>query len=287
MFENLNQPYPFNNNFKHNLRTIVLVSMGFMLLVLYFQPFGINFMTSMTDGYFVLAMGIASAAVLFTSTLILPGMFQALFNPNGWTIKKELIWNLCMFVTLAFGFTVTAIFFDIQGLLSVTLFRSGALAVLPLLLFNLLNYNSSLKVKVAKAIDSGRQWFNEEQQKPSGEPPTETVHFQSQNGRDIFSRELKDIVLIQSASNYIEIFYREGAKIRKQLIRQTLQKAEANMEKFDVIKKCHRRCLINMKQIKRLSGTASNYVLEVDGLDFDIPLARHKVAEFRKLLSFT
>ena len=57
MFENLNQPYPFNNNFKHNVKTIGLVGMGFVLLVLYFQPFGINFLRSERDGYFVLGMG--------------------------------------------------------------------------------------------------------------------------------------------------------------------------------------------------------------------------------------
>ncbi len=285
MFENLNQTYPFNNNFKHNLRTIVLVSMGFMLLVLYFQPFGINFMTSSNHGYFVFAMGVVTAAVLFISTLILPGIFPALFNPDGWTIKKELIWNLCMFVAIALSFAATAILFHIQGLLSLTVFRSGALAVLPLVLFNLLNYNSSLKEKVAKAIDSGRQWLNEEQQK-SNETSAETIQIQSENGKDIFNKALKDIVLIQSASNYIEIFYREGSNIRKQLMRQTLQKAEANLKKFEVIKKSHRRCLVNLEQISRVSGSPSNYMLEVEGLDFQIPLARHKVSEFRALLAF-
>lgn len=284
MFENLNQTYPFNNNFKHNLRTIILVSMGFLLLVLYFQPFGINFMTSTAHGYFVLAMGIVTAAVLFISTLILPGIFPALFSPSGWTIKKELIWNLCMLVTLALSFAVTAILFNIQGLLSLTMFRSGALALLPLVLFNLFNYNSSLKAKVAKAIDSGRHWFNDEPEKSIDAPP-ETVHIQSANGKEIFDKALKDIVLIQSASNYIEIFYREGANIRKQLMRSTLQKAEASLQKFEVIKKSHRRCLVNLDQISRLTGTPSNYMLEVEGLEFHIPLARHKVAEFRLLLA--
>jgi hypothetical protein len=242
-------------------------------------------MTSTTDGYFVLVMGIVSAAILFISTLILPGMFPVLFESHRWTIKKELIWNLCMLVTLALSFATTAIFFHIQGLLSLTVFRSGALAVLPLVLFNLLNYNRSLKDKVAKAIDSGRHWFNEEHQKPDETTP-KTVHIESDNGKEIFNKALKDVVLIQSASNYIEIFYREGAKIHKQLMRQTLQKAEAKLDQFEVIKKCHRCCLINLEQISRLSGTPSNYVLVVEGLDFQIPLSRHKVAEFRKLLSF-
>jgi hypothetical protein len=284
MFENLNQPYPFNNNFKHNLRTIVMVSMGFMLLVLYFQPFGINFMTAATDGYFVLAIGIISGLILFTSTLILPGFFPNLFESARWTVKKELIWNFCMLVAMAVSFAVTAILFNIQGLLSLTVFRSGALAVLPLVLFNVFNYNNSLKERVTKAIDSGRQWFNDEPNK-AADTAVETVNITSENGKEVLKKELKDIVLIQSASNYIEIFYRDGAKIRMQLLRQTLQAVELHLEKYEEIKKCHRRCLVNLDQITRIAGKPSSYVLEVDGLDFKIPLSRHKVAEFRKLLA--
>ena len=82
MFENLNQPYPFHNNFKHNLRTITLVSMGFMLITLYFQPFGIDFLDSRKDGYFVLVLGLVSAATFFISTLVMPGLLPRLFESS-------------------------------------------------------------------------------------------------------------------------------------------------------------------------------------------------------------
>ena len=80
MFENLNQPYPFNNNFKHSVKTIGLVGMGFVLLVLYFQPFGINFLKSEHDGYFVLGAGIMGAGSLFANTVILPGIMPKVFD---------------------------------------------------------------------------------------------------------------------------------------------------------------------------------------------------------------
>jgi hypothetical protein len=284
MFENLNHPYPFNNNYKHNLRTIVLVSMGFMLLMLYFQPFGVNFMESASDGYFVLAAGILNAVVLFVSTLILPGMFPAMFDTNRWTIRKELIWNISMFFALAVSFSLAAMLFNIKGMVSLPLFRSAALALLPLVLFNLVNYNTAVREKFRKAFDSGKSWLSDESdhQVLKGE---EQIMIQSENGKEVFNRNLKDIVLIQSASNYIEIFYREHAHIRKRLLRKTLQSVEKHLTEYHVIKKCHRCCLVNIDQIKQLVGAPSNYFLEVDGLDFRIPLSRHKVAEFRKLLA--
>ncbi len=284
MFENLNQPYPFNNNFKHNLRTIAFVCMGSMLIMLYFQPFGINFLASAKDGYFVLVIGLVSAATFFFNTLILPGLFPKLFESDKWTVRKEMVWNAGMFAVLILGFTLTAKGFNISSLQSLTFFRSGALALLPLVLFNLVNYNNSLKTKVVQVIDSGRHWLAEER-KGAHATESEIIKIESENGKEVFEVELKNIVLIQSASNYIEVFYREGAVIRKNMIRQTLNNVEAALSEFPDIKKCHRCCLVNMTQVDRLSGSSPNYTLEVNGLDFRIPVARQNVVDFRKLIS--
>lgn len=258
--------------------------MGFMLIMLYFQPFGINFLASPKDGYFVLMIGLVSAATFFFNTLILPGLFPKIFDSERWTVRKELIWNVGMFMFMITGFTLTALVFRISGMQSLTVFRSGAIALLPLILFNLANYNNSLKSKVAQVIDSGRHWLAEER-KGIHSGSDEMVRIESENAKEVFEAELKNIVLIQSASNYIEIFYREGAVVRKQMIRQTLSKVESLLSGFQNIIKCHRCCLVNIDQISRLTGISPNYTLEANGLDFRIPLSRQNVTKFRKLIS--
>lgn len=284
MFENLNQSYPFNNNFKHNLRTITLVSMGFMFISLYFQPFGIDFLSSRKDGYFVLVLGLVSASTFFFNTLILPGLFPKIFESARWTIRKELVWNMGMFATLIVGFSLTALLFNIASMASLTVFRAGALALLPLVLFNFMNYNSVLKSKVAQVIDSGRHWFAEEHTK-SAVQASQQIRIESDNGKEFVEVELKNIVLVQSAGNYIEIYFKTGDRVQRQIIRQTLQKVALSLDGFSTIKKCHRCCLVNTDHIIRIGGSSPNYSLESSGLDFRIPVSRHKVAEFRKLLS--
>jgi DNA-binding LytR/AlgR family response regulator len=284
MFENLNQPYPFNNNFKHNLRTITFVCMGFMLITLYFQPFGINFLASPKDGYFVLIIGLLSAANFFFNTLFLPGLFPKLFESKRWTVRKEMIWNIWMFAVLIVVFTLIAKVFRISGMESLTFFRSAALALLPLILFNLANYNNSLKSKVTQVIDSGRHWLTEDR-KGIHTSTNEHIKIESDNGKEIFEEDLKNIILIQSASNYIEIFFREGVNVRKQMIRQTLTNVEKSLSGFQNIKKCHRCCLVNIDQISRVTGISPNYTLEANGLDFRIPVARQNVTKFRKLVT--
>lgn len=282
MFENLNQPYPFHNNFNHNLRTITLVSMGFMLISLYFQPFGIDFMASRKEGYFILVLGLVSAATFFFSTLFLPGLLPKLFESARWTIRKEIIWNLGMFIFLIVGFSLSALIFKIPNMQSLTLFRSGALALLPLILFNMVNYNHVLRNKVVQVFDSGRHWL-EEQDKSSKSTEIQSVRIVSENGKDVFEENLRNIVLIQSAGNYIEVFYRSGEQIRRQVIRQTLGAVELLVDGLPDILKCHRCCIINLKQVKRMTGSSPAYTLEVEGLDFRIPVARNKAAGIRKL----
>jgi hypothetical protein len=282
MFENLNQYYPFNNNFKHNLRTIGFVCMGFMLIVLYFQPFGINFLASAHHGYFVLLMGLISASTFLVSTLIVPGLFPVLFESERWTVRKEIIWNAAMFVLLIAGFTLAAIVLKISGFQSLTLFRSGALALLPLVLFNLMNYNNSLKGRLTQVIATGRQWLSEDS-KESLPAPQEEVVLKSDNGKESFTNLLQNVILIQSAGNYIEIFYRDGAKVHKQLIRQTLSAIEAVLSKFPNIRKCHRSNLVNIDQVTRLTGSSAAYTLEAEGLSFGIPVSRQHISFFRKL----
>jgi hypothetical protein len=283
MFENLNQPYHFNNNFRHNLRTISIVSIGFMLIVLYFQPFGINFMASAKEGYFVLIMGMLCAFTFFLSTLILPGFFPRLFDSERWTIRKELIWNTCTFVVLIAAFSIAALLFKISSFQPLTIFRSGALALLPLILFNLVNYNRSMKAKLMQVIDSSRHWLAEER-KAAHDIEREQIKIESENGKDIYSGGISNIILIQSASNYVEIFYRDGVLVRKLLIRKTMSAVESLLEGLPNFRKCHRSTLINIDQVNRLSGSSPNMTLEVDGLGFRVPVSRHRVTLFRKLI---
>lgn len=285
MFENLNQPYPFHNNFKHNLRTITMVSMGFIIISLYFQPFGIDFMASRKGGYFILVLGMVSAATFFFSTLFLPGVFPKIFEPARWTIRKEVIWNLGMFITLIAGFSLSAMVFDIPNMQTLTLFRSGALALLPLVLFNIVNYNHALKTKVVQVFDSGRQWLEEHDKASKATPSNQFLRITSENGKDVFEENIQNVVLIQSAGNYVEVFYRKNGRISRQIIRQTLSAVETIVSKFPDILKCHRCCLINRQQVKRLTGTSPSYLLEIEGLDFKVPVSRQKISELRKFFN--
>ena len=277
MLEALNQPYIFNNNFKHNLKTIGFVTIGLMLILLYFQPFGINFLASTEYGYFVLGLSVINGILLFFNTLLLPGLLPRIFNVNRWTLRKEIFWNIWLFVVLSAGFILFSLFCQIVFNLELPLFKIGALAMLPVVLLNIMNYNSSLKKGVANAID-----LKLHKKLPTRE---ESVTIVADNGKDTFKTDPKNIILIRSSSNYIEIFWKDKEEVKKRLQRNKLLAVENSLRKYSNFKKCHRCWVVNLDLVEGIKRNSQGYRLVISGLDFNIPVSRSFFPFFRDYFS--
>ena len=265
------------------MKTIGLVSMGFVLIVLYFQPFGINFLKSEHDGYFVLGTSILSAGILFANTLIMPGIMPKVFDSSKWTIRKEMVWNVWLFSNLFVIFSFMTRFVKQVEFTELSIFKTGALALLPLVLFNLISYNHSLKDTVVNALDNSRKhWFKEEKQEIVIK---HDLKLSAENGKDVFSARMDDILVFHSSGNYIEIFWMDNQIRRKKLFRQTFAFVEQYMKDNPDFKKCHRCWMVNLKRIEALSGNSKGYFVEMNKLGFKIPVSRNYISAFRKRLS--
>ena len=292
MFENLNHPYPFNNNFKHNVKTIGLVGMGFVLFVLYFQPFGINFLKSEHDGYFVLGAGIMSTGTLFANTLILPGIMPGVFDPLRWTVRKEMVWNVWLFINLFVILSFMAWFVNRVQFTDLPIFRTGGLALLPLVLFNLISYNHSLKDKMVSVLDNSRRhWFREEKPEHLSDPPhvpelpiEKDFKIIAENGKDVFLAKMSDIMVFHSSGNYVEIFWLDNQIKRKKLLRQTFAFIEQYLKENSEFQKCHRCWLVNLKMINTISGNSKGYFVEINKLGFKVPVSRNYISTLRSLI---
>lgn len=289
ILEILNQPYPFNNNFKHNIKSIGLVSMGFVLIVLYIQPFGINFLRSEHDGYFVFGTGVITAGVLFVNTAILPSFLPRLFTPRRWTIRKEIIWNSWMFFNLFSLFVLMAWIARQMNFTILPLLRTGSLAMLPLLLFNIISYNRALLLKLTNVIDSGKSIFKEEVRETEiAESSALAQHdpifsVLAENGTDRFEKKSSQVLCIRSSGNYIEIFSLDDKKsLKKILFRQSLINTERTLDQNSQFKRCHRCWIVNTEKITAITGNAKGYQLDLEGCDFKVPVSKNHSAQFRK-----
>jgi DNA-binding LytR/AlgR family response regulator len=88
--------------------------------------------------------------------------------------------------------------------------------------------------------------------------------------------------LIRSADNYIEVFWKDGDLIKRQLIRGTLQKAADLLEDYTYIFKCHRSFIVNINYIERVEGNSQGYKLFFEDIDFEIPVSKLSVNELKE-----
>jgi hypothetical protein len=79
MFNFLKNPYPFNDDLKHNAKIIFFISVGIFLILLLFQPFDINALGTRDKLYLVGGIGVITFLSLSINLLMIPSFFPNIF----------------------------------------------------------------------------------------------------------------------------------------------------------------------------------------------------------------
>ena len=110
------------------------------------------------------------------------------------------------------------------------------------------------------------------------------VHFESDYVKDNLSIRVSLLLLIRAANNYIEVFWKEGEKVKSQMIRTSLLKAELLLEEHKFIFKCHRSFMVNINFIDKIEGNIQGYKLFFENVDFSIPVSKNFAYELKELI---
>ena len=110
------------------------------------------------------------------------------------------------------------------------------------------------------------------------------VHFLDDKKVLRLSLRLDDLLYVQSADNYVYIYYiNNKGELAKFLLRSTLKSIEETFESFGLIR-CHRFYVVNSKKVSLLRKTKEGLVLELaTDIACEIPVSKtylSKVAEF-------
>lgn len=280
MLEFIKKPYPFNDDLKRNAKIIFFISISIFAFLWLFQPLDINALENRDKLYLVMGLGAITFLSLSVNLLVLPSLLPQIFLHREWKIWKEIIWNLWLLFTIAFGYFIM---YKILGILGVDLYMIAKLlliAIIPLTLLIVFNQNRLLKLHLKTAYDLN------EKLKSNKEESEKLVHFDSEYQKDKLSIKARFLLLIRSADNYIEIFWQEGNVVNKQLIRSTLLKAQELLSDYNYIFKCHRSYIVNINYIDRVEGNSQGYKLFFDQLDFEVPVSKIAVNKLKEKVKF-
>lgn len=89
------------------------------------------------------------------------------------------------------------------------------------------------------------------------------IPFSDEKGVLRFSVKTENILYLESADNYVNIFYLDNGKILRYILRNTIKRIEENIKGTEIIR-CHRSYMVNFEKVKILRKEKEELILELD-----------------------
>lgn len=252
-----------------------------LLFIVIFHPFNIyesltteslsdlpHWLTSAGEPFYValssmIAIGLA---VIITSRLIMVKCRKLNLTYQGY-----LIWCLVEFVVVAIVITICStllfhpedeplrLFIKVLGRTSCILFIPYTFCLLYIIIID--------KAQQLKALHESIK--NEEIALQRS-----YVLFYDDHNEMRLSVKREDMIMIESADNYVCVWYMSSDDVKKTLIRNTMKRVETQLGESS-IQRCHRSYMINMDRVKVLRRDKDGVFIEfgIEGV-FDVPISR-------------
>ncbi len=203
--------------------------------------------------------------------LVLQRLFITIFEEERWTVGKHLVWSLFQIVLIALGNTLYSSFFKFiqltpSGFLQF-IFITMSIGIFPVSAITLTHYIGQLKKYGQQAFDISKQLPASSGQAGDG------LVLVAENEKDRVSIFTGELLFILSSDNYATLVLLAEGKIRKELIRSSLSRLEGQIP-YSYLSRCHRSYIVNLHQVRSVSGNAQGYRLHLDAYQQPIPVAR-------------
>ncbi|MGV8091555.1 MAG: LytR/AlgR family response regulator transcription factor [Mangrovibacterium sp.] len=107
--------------------------------------------------------------------------------------------------------------------------------------------------------------------------------FPDEKGVVRFSLASDQILYMESADNYVIVFYLSKNKLEKQILRNSMKNIEALFSDFP-LKRCHRSFMVNLQKIELMDHGKTNCFIKLSGCEKLIPVSRKFYPEFKSAI---
>jgi len=275
-----NKPYPFTDDLKLNLQSAAGISLGLFIFLLFFQPLDPPVDEFNRKLLILAGFGVIHLLLLAVCRIVIPSVLPGWFQPEKWTVKKEVFLHLIFLVLNSVAFSFYARYVGKIGInfhiaVNIVLISAASVAVLVIV-----NEYKFLKNKL-------QSFMAQNKNSDINEPDVDAlngIEFESENQSERFFLFPEQIILIKSAGNYIEIIYKQNEKVSRRMIRNTLAYAEQLLSQYPFLIRCHRSSVVNINCIQKVNKTAEG--LKLDLLDYSraVNVSRQYVLKVREAL---
>lgn len=279
--------------FSTNLKILLFVTIFSLVLVNAYSPF---LQSDLYASMSTMRQFFYSTLTILVGVTILAGSRIAMCSLKKkmeLSIAQYCLWLVCEIFFIAILYTVFNIYV-LKDARSFTNIFQHALIFIPLLLSvpYIVSYlYLALKDKDIKINDLISSQKKNESNEIDGEEetlvvePDSTINFIDEKGNLKLSVKQDYVCYLESANNYVYIYYIHKNEPKRFMIRTTLKNLEPMLKPYGFAR-CHRSYMVNLKKVKIVRNEREGFFIDLDqdGVG-DIPISKTYADQIMKLFS--
>lgn len=269
MWPFFNKPYPYKPVSAKDLLSNALIGCFVAFFLLVFQPFEISLWETPYRFWKILGFGFVSFLCPTVFRLLSLVVLRRSKPEESWTVWKEILALVLVLLFIALGNMLYGNLIGIAtislGQLALATAATFLLGIFPITANVALKYNrfQALNQQEAEQIEQEVRSYQQRAEitKTEDELPeieTSLLVLLAENEKDRLELKPGDLLYIESADNYSNVVYLKDGLLSRQLIRGSLKRLEAQIT-LPYIIRCHRGYIVNIRQVKDVSGNAQGY----------------------------
>lgn len=245
-----------------------------------FEPFGIYNSVDKSGFEIFLEINIAIVGVV-ASLAFSQFVIRKVFRLGSFTYFNILFWFLIESIIIGLVWTFLTLLIDGSSLLFFDLWFANILEsvfLVGLPYFTTLIYLSSNEKN--KTVTQLQDQLNKEKIDPDT-----LISFKENSNKTKLSLRLGDLLYVESSDNYVLIFYSNGSKLEKRVLRNSIKQLEQELTPYDIIR-CHRSYMVNPINISRKEKTTKGLNLFFRKFEeIVVPVSKSYATELEKILT--
>nr|WP_319512388.1 LytTR family DNA-binding domain-containing protein [uncultured Draconibacterium sp.] len=260
----------------------VLISLGsgvvVVCILILIKPFGIESYNGIF--FFLAGFGVIDFIITAINLFLLPLLVPHFLKSTSFTTGKNLLIILWILLNISFvnyfysNFMIDKIYpanFENHSSISFSKWVTMTFSVGIIPVIFALYY---IEKRFFWRNSSRAENLNKETSKPHQDKLGKQIQLKSNKDITLTINSADLICVKAEGGNYVSVYWYEKNSTKTELIRMTLTGFMENTNTTDALVRCHKSYIINLNKVISYQGNARSILIQLEGLDFSVPLSR-------------
>lgn len=272
----LSQPFTILDDVRHRWILVIFCAGFGIIFINVFVPFNINRWSNdsgLKEFFHLSGFGLIAGFILILSQFLVRNIIRirhfSILIFGCWFLGEILVMAISFLFYQSPTASIGQFFKDVPDSIKYTL--PGMLVPYSLALLFISQITSKMKLSELE-IKANKPVFEHG-----------LLDFPDEKGVVRFSVASDQILYLESADNYVIVFYLSGNKVVKQILRSSMKNIEALFINFP-LRRCHRSFMVNLQKIEFVEHGKTTCFIKLSGVEKLIPVSRKFYPEFKSYI---